>query len=237
MGDIYEISSLTNATFNKPFAIFNYHFWHYVFEMCQVESRRRPVSLAASCQEGYQSKNLCQIKHVDPSQCGLPLGVQEQPKMKKTIPLYSYRPSKHDLNSWPWSKLIAVWLQILNRTRADDCVDFLRIIKLDYCIYWLICFYLYFLKWQLICSLHDCKQMVRHHFLPAHKLGLVSPVLFLWAFFLVFLVPFFKEVKATLSNQLYSCASKFCLICLQLPRLCSWCQRHKTMSFLKCEVS
>lgn len=89
MGDIYEISSLTNATFNKPFAIFNYHFWHYVFEMCQVESRRRPVSLAASCQEGYQSKNLCQIKHVDPSQCGLSLGVQEQPKMKKTIPLYS----------------------------------------------------------------------------------------------------------------------------------------------------
>lgn len=193
MGDIYEISSLTNATFNKPFAIFNYHFWHYVFEMCQVESRRRPVSLAASCQEGYQSKNLCQIKHVDPSQCGLPLGVQEQPKMKKTIPLYSYRPSKHDLNSWPWSKLIAVWLQILNRTRAGDCVDFLRNIKLDYCIYWLICFYLYFLKWQLICSLHDCKQMVRHHFLPAHKLGLVSPVLFLWAFFLFFWYLFLKK--------------------------------------------
>lgn len=126
MCDIYEISSLTNAPFNKPFAIFNYYFWHYMFEICRVESRRRPVSLAASCQEGYQSKNLCQIKHVDPSQCGLPLGVREQPKMKKTIPLYSYRPSKHDLNSWPWSKLIAVWLQVLNCTRADDCVDFLR---------------------------------------------------------------------------------------------------------------
>lgn len=131
MGDIYEPSSLTTATFKKPFAIFNYYFWHYMCEISQAESRRRPVSLAASCQEGYQCKNLCQVKHADPSQHGLPLGVQAQPKMKKTLPLYGYRPSKHDLNSWPWSKLIAVWVQILNRTRADDCVDFVRNIKLD----------------------------------------------------------------------------------------------------------